>query len=163
MSGLTPAQLRSAARVGVAKLLRGALHEHDVDQSALARLVGTTAQKVQRWCDRESPESPYVADLPQMPRAVALTLLSWAAEAHHAVVVDELTAASPLDHMGHLHRIMREGSDVSTTYVAALADGVIDPSERERLISEVRESIAAQRALLEMLERERGTRLRGVS
>lgn len=154
MTTETPAQARSAARVTVAKLLRRALDAADVDQGELARLVGTTSQKVQRWCDRLERETPGFADIALMPRAVAMPLLRWAAEQHQALVVDQLEAASAADHMGHLHRLLKEGADVSIAYSAALSDGVVDPVERERLISELRESIRAHRSVLEMLERD---------
>lgn len=161
MSIETPVQARSAARVAVAKLLRGALHAADVDQGEVARLVGTTAQKVQRWCDRLERETPGFADVILMPRAVAMPLLRWAAEHHGALVVDQLEAASALDHMGHLHRVLKESADVSVAYSSALADGVVDPVERERLISELRESIHAQQSVLQLLEGEGRVRLVG--
>lgn len=161
MSQETPVQARSAARVVVAKLLRRALDAADVDQGELARAVGTTSQKVQKWCDRLERETPGFADIVLMPRAVAMPLLRWAAEHHGALVVDELQAASPLDHMGHLHRVLKEGADVGVAYASALSDGVVDAVERERVITELREDIAAKRALLEMLVDERGPRLVG--
>ena len=159
----TPAQARSAARVTVARLLRSALHAADIDQADLARLCGTSPQKVQRWCDKLERETPYAADIAQMPRAVAMPLLRWVAEQHHALVVDHLEASSTGDHMSLLHRVLKESADVSIAYSAALADGVVDAVERERLISELRESIVAQRSVLVMLETEaRGTRLEAV-
>lgn len=66
--------------------------------------------------------------------------------------VDQLEASSPAEHMSHLHRLLKEGADVSIAYSAALSDGVVDPVEWERLISELRESIRAHRSVLEMLE-----------
>lgn len=150
----TPAQARSSARVAVARLLRSALHAADIDQADLARLCGTSPQKVQRWCDKLERETPYAADIAQMPRAVAMPLLRWAAEHHSAIVVDQLEASSPAEHMTHLHRVLKESADVSIAYAGALNDGVVDPVERERLISELRESIEAQRSVLEMLKAE---------
>jgi hypothetical protein len=163
MSPETPAQARSNARVHVAKLLRGALHDADIDQADLARLCGTSPQKVQRWCDRQERETPYAADLAQMPRSVALPLLRWAAEQHHALVVDHLEAASALDHMGHLHRVLAASAAVSVAYAAALADGVIDAVERERLTAALRASICAHESVLVLLENEgRPARLEAV-
>ena len=154
MSERTPAELRSAARATLARVLSRVLVAVGVSQLDLAEACGTKAQKVQLWCDAKRPETPYVADLPQMQRGVAMELLRWAAEQHGALVVDQLEASSAADHMGHLHRVLKEGADVSIAYSAALSDGVVDPVERERLISELRESIRAQRAVLEMLERD---------
>lgn len=163
MTAETPVQARSAARVAVAKMLRRSLDAADVDQGELARLVGTTAQKVQKWCDRLERETPGFADVILMPRSVAMPLLRWAADHHAAIVVDQLEAAGAGDHMSHLHRVLKEGADVSVAYVAALSDGVVDAVERERLISELRESIEAQRSVLEMLKAEgRGARLEAV-
>lgn len=161
MSERTPAEARSSARVAVAKVLRRALDQANVDQAELADDCGTPAQKVQLWCDVRKPETPYVADLPQMRRAVAMPLLQWAAAAHGALVVDQLEAASPMSHMGHLHRVLKESADVSVAYSSALADGVVDPVERERLINELRESIHAQQSVLQLLEGEGRVRLVG--
>lgn len=152
MSEKTPAELRSAARATLARVLSRVLVAVGVSQLDLAEACGTKAQKVQLWCDAKRPETPYVADLPQMQRPVAMELLRWAADQHGALVVDQLEASSAADHMGHLHRLLKEGADVSIAYSAALADGVVDPVERERLISELRESIRAHRSVLEMLE-----------
>lgn len=154
MSEKTPAELRSAARATLARVLSRVLVAVGVSQLDLAEACGTKAQKVQLWCDAKRPETPYVADLPQMQRPVAMELLRWAADQHGALVVDQLEASSAADHMGHLHRLLKEGADVSIAYSAALADGVVDPVERERLISELRESIRAHRSVLEMLERD---------
>lgn len=154
MSEKTPAELRSAARATLARVLSRVLVAVGVSQLDLAEACGTKAQKVQLWCDAKRPETPYVADLPQMQRPVAMELLRWAADQHGAIVVDQLEASSAADHMGHLHRLLKEGADVSIAYSAALSDGVVDPVERERLISELRESIRAHRSVLEMLERD---------
>lgn len=154
MSEKTPAELRSAARATLARVLSRVLVAVGVSQLDLAEACGTKAQKVQLWCDAKRPETPYVADLPQMQRPVAMELLRWAADQHGALVVDQLEASSAADHMGHLHRLLKEGADVSIAYSAALSDGVVDPVERERLISELRESIRAHRSVLEMLERD---------
>lgn len=163
MSERTPAELRSAARATLARVLSRVLVAVGVSQLDLAEACGTKAQKVQLWCDAKRPETPYVADLPQMQRGVAMELLRWAAEQHGALVVDQLDASSAADHMGHLHRLLKEGADVSIAYSAALSDGVVDPVERERLISELRESIEAQRSVLELLKSDaRGTRLEAV-
>ena len=154
MTSETPAQARSNARVAVARLLRSALHDADLDQADLARLCGTSPQKVQRWCDRQERETPYAADLAQMPRAVAMPLLHWAAEHHHAVVVDQLEASSPLEHMGHLHRVLAASAAVSVAYAASLSDGVIDAVERERLAAALKASIRAQESVLGLLATE---------
>ena len=59
--------------------------------------------------------------------------------------------------------LSRRSADVSVEYSAAIADGIVTPAENERVSSELRESIAAQRSLLELLERERaGMRPRAV-
>jgi hypothetical protein len=158
MEKKTPAELRSAARAMLARVLSKALNAAGVEQRELADACGTKSQKVQLWCDATRPETPYVADLPQMPRAVAVELLRWAAESHGALVVDQLEAASSMDHMGHLHRVLKEGADVGVVYSAALADGIVDAVEGERVISELREDIAAKVALLKMLEGDRRPR-----
>lgn len=160
MTPATPAEARATSRATASRALGRALLSEDITQHELADCCGVPAQKTQLWTDPKQAQAPYVADLRQMPRPVAMALLSWAAEAHHAIVVDQLVAGSALDHMGHLHRILKEGADVSVAYCAALADGVVDDVERERVISELREDIVAKQSLLEMLERGRVTKPR---
>ena len=155
MTPATPAEMRATSRATASRVLGRALFSEEITQHDLADRCGVPPQKTQLWTDPKKAQAPYVADVPQMPRPIAMALLSWAAEAHRATVVDEIEAGCDLDHMGHLHRILKEGADVSIAYSGALADGHITPAERERIISEIRESIAAHRSVLEMLEGER--------
>lgn len=151
---MTPRERLASLRAQLARVLRRTLDQHDVTQAAMADVCGTTSQKAQAWCDPTRPEGPSVAHLPQMPRAVAMELLRWAAEPHGLTVVERLAATSVASHLGHLHRVLKEGADVSVGYSSALADGLITPDERERLISELRESVAAETSLLHALESE---------
>ena len=156
MSPETPAQARSAAKAAAARVLRAALHAADLDQSELARLVGVPSQRVQRWCDKAERETMSIADLATAPRAVAMHVLRWLGEGHHAVVVDEIDASTDGSHYEHLARMLGATGAVATSYASSLADGQVDAVERERLISLLRESIREQQAVLVMLEAERG-------
>lgn len=153
MSERTPAELRSAARATLARVLSRVLVAVGVSQLDLAEACGTKAQKVQLWCDAKRPETPYVADLPQMQRGVALELLRWAAEQHGALVVDRVDAAGDACRLGVLAGVLKENGEAVTAYTELLAHGAT-PATLERAISEVREAQAQLGKLLSMMERE---------
>lgn len=154
MSPRTPAQLRSDDAVELSDLLRTS----GACQVEVSRLTGVSSSVVQRWYDRLERHLPHVHDLRRMPTEVARRILDWCAEPHGLAVVERIPAASKLDHIGHLHRILKESADVSIALSGALADGVVTPAESQRVESELRESIAAQTATLEALIAERESR-----
>ena len=156
MTGETPAQARSAAKVAAARVLRAALHSADIDQADLARLVGVPASRVQKWCDKAERETMSIADIATAPRAVAVHVLRWLAEPHHALVVDQLEAAGEGSHIEHLSRVVGATGAAAAAYALSLVDGRVDPVERERLIPLLRTAIQEQQAVLVMLEAERG-------
>lgn len=152
MTDRTPAQLRSDDAVTLSDMLTGS----GACQVDLSRRTGVSSSVVQRWYDRLERHLPHLHDIRRFPKALARQLLEWCAEPHGLAVVDCIEASgAELDAMGHLHRILKEGADVSVALSGALADGHVDPAESLRVESELRESIAAQRSALEALVRER--------
>lgn len=147
---VTPAEARLSDGVELA----GMLTRSGTCQVEVARVTGVSRTLVQRWYDRMEKRLPHVHDLRRMPSGLARRLLDWCAEPHGLTVVERVKPDSALDHLGQLHRLLQRGADVSVDYSGALADGVITPSERERLRSKLRESIAAHRSVLEQLDRE---------
>lgn len=164
MESRTPEQARTDARANFSRLLVRWLFEIDLTQAQLAEHVGTSPQKVQRWCDHRNPEVPGLPDLRLFPRALAERCFAWLAEGHHLTVVDELQPAETArDLLGEIHRIAASDADVTTTFLAALAnDGAVDAHERRELIAKLKRSIAVEQATLLRLEAEERGGLRAV-
>lgn len=149
MNERTPVQKRSDDAVALSDLLRST----GACQAEMAERCGRSGTAVQKWHDRRVPNSPSAHDVRRMPVEVARPVLEWIASSHGLTVVEQVApGATVTNHLATLHRILKEGADVSTEYASAIADGVIDPGERMRLISELREDLAAKRALLKHLE-----------
>lgn len=147
----TPREKRASFRAQVSRVLRRALDRHDASQVALAQAIGMARGKAGRWTDPEDPEVPGISDIALMPREVALDLLRWVADHHGLDVVTRIETGVVGDHLVHLHTLIREGSDVTSAYSLALADGVIDALERRSILAELEEDIAARTALRQAL------------
>lgn len=155
MEQRTPKQMCTDDQAALARLLRGWMHEDDLDQEDLARMCGVPPQRVQQWCTPGSGRTPNVAHLRLFPRALWHRVTAWLTEDRHAALVDELEPARGTgDHLTTLHSLLREGADVTSLYAASLADGVVDPQERRQLVKEVREDIDVLRAFLRRLEQD---------
>ena len=155
MDSRTPDQTRTDSRVEFSRLLTRSMLDLDITQARLATHVGVTSQRVQRWCDHESPEVPGASDLRLFPRDLATKLIRWLVDGHHLAIVDELAPAeSARDHLAEIQRIASADADVTTTYLGALADSVIDPAERRALIAKLTRAIEVETAALVRLQAE---------
>lgn len=150
MTDRTPAQLRSDDAVELSDMLT----RSGQCQVTLARATGVSSSVVGKWFSRFERHLPHAHDLRRFPKALARTILDWQAAPHGLTVVDRVEAGDAASHIGHLHRVLKESADVSIAYSGALADGLVTPPERDRIITELRESIAAERSLLAALEAE---------
>lgn len=158
MSRETTKQTRSARRERCSRALYRSVGEHST-QLAEAEYTGIAPSQMQRMADPgDEARCIQAADVPALSHPVAVDMLRWQAQELGGVeVVESIAPSQTGDHLETLHRVLKENADVSIAYSAALADGVLTPSERMRVASELREAIAAQRSLLEMMERhERG-------
>ncbi len=153
MARSTPLSVRAVAREAFSKALRGWMHEDDLSEEDLARAVGTLQQKVSEWLDPRKPHVPGIPDIRNMPHELARRALRWAAEPHHMVVVDLLAPGTDVRcHYEHLARILSEAGGLTSEYARAVADGVVSPEERRRLLKEARELVAVLASLIHRLE-----------
>lgn len=141
----TPAHvLRGLSRAELSRRLTTSLSEHGIEQKELAEAVGCAPQRVQKWCDKNSPEVPGVADIQQMPRPVALDLLRWGSDKHDAHVVElpDVEAGAVVCELQRSVRLMTELTDVIREHSLALADGRLTAAEARKLRREIDEAIA---------------------
>lgn len=125
----------------------------EVGKSAIARMIGMSRTDLGKMLDEESTRNFPLAAAFLLPDAVR-RMLAQELIGDGYMVVEAISADTELDHLRHMHRVIKEGGEAASAYAEAISDGVITPGERQQVIKELRETIAADRALLELLESE---------
>ncbi|HHM12324.1 MAG TPA: hypothetical protein ENJ16_02130 [Planctomycetaceae bacterium] len=148
-----------ASRRRASESLRAALQRHGVSQAALASSCGCSRSLVAKWLDPEERAFIRVHDLAAAPPAVVLDLLSQVGQRAGFSVSPQRDSES-LDHRKHLTEILKELSDVGTTYshVTTTHGGVITNPELEQLEKEVREAQGALAKLAAWIQGDKAKR-----
>ena len=151
MTGLntTARTARAETKAELSRLLVRLLAELDIAQDELARCCGVASSIVQRWCDRDRNETPSIADVVAMPRALALALLRWMAGPHDHVIVETPNVESAEELHAHLAATLTECNDVASVTLRGLADGELCAGDRADVHRETGEAIEKLTALLE--------------
>lgn len=129
-------QLREHRRADAARLLTRSLAAHDVTIVETATALGANPRIVQRWGDRERPETIPLCDVHALDERVALDHLRDAAakvgggydvvsRATHDVIVND---------MHHLAARARASANVEALFLEHLSDGALDASEADDLL-----------------------------
>lgn len=141
----TPRERLASWRVRLSRALYAAIGRNDTTQAAVAEACGTTAQKVQIWCDHHRPEGPSLAHLALMPRGVLVELLAPVLEEHGLLVIDRPKGEGDFaSHIQDVQALNAELGDVTSSYLTALAThgGVITDEEKRLIVREMDEAMA---------------------
>lgn len=158
MSKTTARIQRELRRADLSGALVRALANRDVTQRELSASTGADDCVVQRWCDRERPESPSVADLPGMPSEVALDLLRWATEQVCGPDGEKygITRLPVFDRGGddyqRLAAAIKESGEACSKHAEILSGAGWTHQNCRELIKEANEAIVALLALRELAE-----------
>lgn len=154
---------RASTKVDAARALVRALVDDDCDQGEIAEACGVGPSIVQRWCDRNRPETITLADVvlagvrrPKVGRA----LLSWAASRLGLVVSERLAARATGDHIAHVARVSRERAELIEAWCAGLGSGApaFTDAQLARLDRELADEEGAIASLRAWVEQEKSRR-----
>lgn len=136
------AGMREDAKAEGCRLFACAVLEAGSGPTEVSRETGYTQAMINRWTDPESGRSVPLQFVWTAGKAGLVTLRRAAERVGygiHALTED----AHGDNHIGRLHSILKECSDVTQVYSAAMSDGHLDNIERGQLLTEIREARAA--------------------
>lgn len=148
---------RELAKDEIARRFSVSIDAHETGPKALAEITGGDRGKMSRKRTPGSGVALSVAEVQLMAesgdeaaRAVALDLLRGTAKALGMVIVEAPTGLDTGTNLNRLREILEAAGGLS----GALADGLIDPSERRSLMKELPEGAYALLAIVADLEAE---------
>lgn len=165
-AGTTARMRREGRRAALSRQLVRLLACHDVTQDQIAGATGAKASVVQRWTDRERPETPSLADLPGIAaasRGFAIDLLRSAVEEIGLVVAERVEAAGPMAWFAALGGALDAAHGVQRAILDGIAtDGEAGPDlstgELEAIEAKLAKLEAVAASMREQLEAERARR-----
>lgn len=155
---------REERRAALSRALVKLRADHDVTQGEISDATGASETTVQRWEDRQRPETPSIADVPgiaEASRPLARGVLAWAADQIGLLVVERREADGARGWLAALADVTDVAHGVTRALVDALSpesDGGEQLTARELdelearaaraevVLAELRERIAAERA-----------------
>lgn len=127
---------REHRRAEAARLLTRSLAAHDVTIVETATVLGVNPRIVQRWGDRERPETIPLCDVHTLDERVALDHLRDAAAKVGAGydVVSRATHDVIANDLHHLAERTRASAKVEALFLEHLSDGALDAAEADDLL-----------------------------
>ena len=156
----TARERRANRRARFSRLLAATSHRLGMSDAVLARLVGTTRQKVACWRDDEDRQLPQAADIPAMG-SVGVELLRVMAMEMGYTLTKRRESAGARDILRLVSDMAKENADVTAAILDGLAthDGRFTDEELERVgreLTEAEEVTAQARRIFDEEKQRRG-------